>query len=363
MAFLLIFLCACSRKDEAPQEGPAREVSAIKVSRRDVPISIEFVGQTKGSVDAEVRARVSGVLTGIHFEEGREVKEGQLLYSIDPAPFKAKVSAEQGKLSEAETKLAKADSDLKRAKPLAAMKAISERDLDAAVAQYGAAQGAVDAAKGALESARIELGYCEITAPASGVIGLTKAKVGEFVGTAPNPVVLNTVSALDPINVRFALSEREYLYFANPTEKSRRAERRQLEMILADESVYPLKGEVKSLDREIDPKTGTIIVEASFPNPDLFIRPGQFAKVRTTAEIIRDAIVVPKQGLRQLQGQYQAFVIGPDNKIEVRNVKRGQVTADLQIIEEGLDDNDVIAIDGLQMLKAGMQVRPLLKES
>lgn len=362
---VLICISACGSGEKDTKAPAPLEINAMRASKADVPISMEFVGQTKGSVDAEIRARVEGVVTSIHFEEGKDVKENQLLYTIDAAPYQAAVAEAQGKLAEAETKLVKAESDLKRVRPLVQMKALSERDLDSAVAQQGAAKGSVDAAKAALDSANIQLGYCQIFSPVNGVIGMTKAKVGEFVGRAPNPIVLNTVSNLEPIHVQFSVNEKEYLYFARLKQKEisdgKEPVKRKLQMILADGSPHSDTGEVTSIGREIDPTTGSIAVEAAFPNPGRLIRPGQYAKVRAVAETMSGAITVPKRSLRELQGQFQVFVIKPDNTIEPRTVKLGTAVGDQQIIESGVSENEIVATDGLQRLRAGMAVNAKLE--
>ncbi len=351
----------CTKEEVKKVEAPAAEVVVAKVAKQDIPSVMEFVGQTKGSVDAEVRARVDGVLTGLKFEEGKPVKEGQLLYTIDPAPFEAKVAQAKGVLAQAETQLSKAKSDVGRLKPLAEMKAVSERQLDSAVAQEGAAQGSVDAAKASLESANIELGYTQISSPATGIIGISKAKVGEYVGKAPNPVVLNTVSSLDEIHVKFGLNEKEYLSVARARREKLDAgetpDKAVFELILADGSVHPDKGALAYLDREIDPQTGTIAVEAKFPNPHDLIRPGQYAKVRVTMGSKKDALVVPKRALRELQGQFLAFVVKSDNTVEQKTVGVGPAIGELQVVESGLAEGDTIVTDGIQKLKTGMAVK------
>ena len=355
----LLLLSACGNEKEPSVVSPI-VVKMQKVERGDVPIMKEFVGQTKGAIDAEIRARVEGVLTGVFFEEGKEVKAGQLLYTIDPAPFKAKVAEAMGTLTEAQTKLVKAESDLKRIRPLAEMKAVSERDLDAAIAQEGTARASVDAAKAAMESAEIQLSYCNINSPIDGVIGLSQAKVGEFVGRSPNPLVLNTVSKLDPINVRFAITEQDYIYFARLKQKEMEngnsETKRELELILADGSVYTEKGRVSSVNREIDPQTGSLTIEAAFPNPNKFIRPGQYAKVRSVVAISKGALLIPKRAIREMQGQYQVFVLKEDKTVDIRTIVAGVEFGELQAITSGLQEGDTIVTDGLQRLRVGTLV-------
>ncbi len=353
-------LSGCGGGEEKVKTASALEIAVTPVTRQDVSIMSEFVGQTKGAVDAEVRARVEGIVQQIHFAEGTEVKEGQLLYSIDQAPYKAKLAESKGRLAEAETLLTKAESDLKRIRPLAEMNAVSKKDLDAAIAQEGSARGGVEAARAAVESSEIELGYTQVTAPVSGLIGLSKAKVGEFVGKAPNPVVLNTVSQLDPIHVRFSVNEKEYLYFARQRAKNEGTgpPKRKLELILADGSKHIHIGEVASAESQIDPNTGTLTVEAAFPNAEKILRPGQFAKIRTTLETRTGALVIPKRAIRDLQGQSQVFVVNSDNSVEQKTVQIGPQVGDLQVIEEGLTEKEVIAVEGLQRLKTGMVIAP-----
>lgn len=346
----------CGSKEKV-SEAPKVEVGVVAVTKGDVPISMEFVGRTTGAVDAEVRARVEGVVEAIHFQEGTEVKEGQLLYSLDEAPLLAKVAEAKGSLAEALTRQDRADADLKRIKPLADINAVSKRELDAAIGQKGVADGAVDAAQAQLDAANIKLGYAKIKAPISGMIGLTKAKVGELVGSSPMNTTLNTVSQLDPTHVKFSVSEREYLYFAKLSQvEGPDREKRALELVLADGSVHPQRGEVVSLDRNVDTSTGAINVEASFPNPTKILRPGLFAKVRTIAEIRKGALLVPKRALKEIQGVYQAFVVNSDGVVDLRTVEVGVETGENRIVESGLQEGELVVVDGLQRVRTGQTV-------
>jgi membrane fusion protein (multidrug efflux system) len=360
IAFSSLAIFGCS--SDVPQDKPAPlTIQVVEAKRRDLPLSREFVGRTVGSIDADVRARVQGTLLEQHFEDGTEVKEGQLLYSIDPAPFVAKVAQAQGKLAEAKTKLVQAEADLARIKPLAAIDAVSKRELDMANATKGVAEGAVQAAQAQVEAAQIELGYAKVTSPVSGTIGISKVRVGEVVGSIPNSIVLNTVSKLEPIHAQFSLSEKEYLYFANLARlEGEERKKRQLTLILADGSVHPEKGEVVKVDRGVDVASGSIIVEAAFPNPGKFLRPGLFAKITTVAETRRDVILIPKRAIKEVQGTYQVFVIGVDGSVDPRLVQVGPTSGELQVVENGLNDGDAIAIDGIQKLRSGMKVQPKL---
>ena len=363
MAALLASCClalgGCGR--EAPTLPPL-EVTVLEVRPADYPIYLEMVGQTLGSVDIPIRARVDGVLEEMHFLEGRPVEKGQLLYVIDPQPYEARVVEAQGRLAEARTRLAKAQSDLERIRPLAAMDAVSQQDLDGAVAQYEAAQGSVQAAEAQVEQARLQLGYTRITAPVDGLIGITQAKVGEYVGRSPNPVVLNVVSRTDPIRVRFAVNEREYLRFRREFAARMQAlderadDRSTLQLLLADGSVHEYLGDVVSFDAAIDPGTGTFTLEADFPNPERIILPGQFARVRGVVDERRGALAVPQRAVMETQGLFQLAVVGEDGTVELRRVEMGPRLEKLWIVDSGLEPGERIALDGLQRLRTGMKV-------
>ena len=357
-----LLLSGCG-KDAPPSAPVAPEIPVVTVERRDVPRIMEFVGQTKGAVDAEIRARVAGQVESVEFAEGREVTAGQLLYTIDPAPFKAKEAEAKAHLAEAETRLGKAESDLRRIRPLAAINAVSKRDLDNALALEAAAKSGVDAAQAALEAVQIELGYTRITAPVSGTIGLSQAKVGEFVGQPPNPVVLATVSQLDPIHVRFAVNEKDYLYFARQGQRADQSgqprEKQQLRLVLADGSEHAESGELVSTDAAVSPVTGSLTVEASFPNPGKIVRPGQFAKIRVVAETLPQVVTIPARAIRDLQGQAQVIVITAQNIAEIRAVQLGVEFDGQRVVQSGLDGGERIATDGLNRIRAGLPVRPV----
>jgi membrane fusion protein (multidrug efflux system) len=312
-----------------------------------------------GLQDIAIRARVEGVLEAIHFKEGTYVKKGQLLYTIDPLPLKTKVAAQMSGVAQAQTMLAKAESDLKRIRPLAANNAVSQRDLDAAIAQRDAAQAAMEAAEANLESANIEFGYSLIKAPIDGIIGKTMAKVGDFVGRSPNPIVLNYISNIDEVVVEFFLSEQEYLHFARQrismksNGDSAEEESEKLSLILADQSIYPELGRLNFVDRQVDPSTGSILLQAIFPNPDKLLRPGQFARVKGRVFLVPQARIIPLKALNEIQGQYSVYIVNDSAKVELRQVKQGAIYQDYAVISEGLQGDEMVIIEGLQMVKSG----------
>ena len=360
VAFLAAGILAGTGCKEKPFKMPPPEVAVTPVIQRDTPITVEFVGQTKGFEDIDIRARVTGFLQSINFKEGAQVKKGDLLYTIDPREYQEKVAQAKGQLARAQTMLTNADIEVKRIKPLVAMFAVSQRDMDNAEARQGSAQGEVDAAKAHLAVEELNLSYTRMTSPINGIIGKTKAKVGEFVGLPPNPMILNTVSNVDPILVEFFLSEADYLwavktYGAQPADSPRALP---LELILADGSTLPDKGRVNFADREVDPKTGTILVQASFPNPEKIVRPGQFGRVRFVANVRKAALLLPQRAVQELQGSYQVWVVGPGNKAQIRPVKLGPKIGSLWVVEQGLAPGEQVILEGLTKVEPDMVVVP-----
>jgi len=362
VASLTFGVSACEKAE--PPAAPPLEVAVLEIVPGDFPIYLEMVGQTRGSVSIPIRARVDGVLEEIHFLEGRPVKKGQLLYVIDSSPYQSRVVEEEGRLAQARTNLAKTKSDLERIRPLAEIDAVSKQDLDAAVAQFEAAQGALQAAEAQVNQAKIERSYTRISAPVAGLIGLTQAKVGEYVGRSPNPVVLNSVSQTDPIRVRFSINEREYLRFRREFSSEmraldgQRAGKSELQLILADDTIHERGGKVVTFDATVDPTTGTLTLEADFPNPDRLVLPGQFARVRAVVEERKGALAVPQRAVMETQGLFQLAVVGGDGRVELRRVEMGPRVDKLWIVDSGLAAGDRIALEGLQRLRTGMQVKP-----
>jgi len=338
------------------------EVKVTKVVAKDVPITREWVGQTIGAVDIEIRARADGWLQGIYFKEGSEVREGTLLYKIDATELEQAVAEAQGNVASIKTLLAQAEDDVKRYTPLAEVGAVSKRDLEIAISTYEARKGELDAAMAALNIAQINLGYATITAPITGLIGISAARVGDFVGRPPNPVILNTISRIDSVHVRFSISEQEYLYLARKlgeTEKESTRKRRELEMVLADGSVYDQKGYVVFAQRQIDATTGTLQFEASFPNKTKILRPGQFAKIRAVVEERKGALVIPTRAMIELQGQFTVFVVDENNKVQLRVLKTSTTFGQFTVVDAGLMEGDRVIVEGMMKVKPDMVVAPV----
>jgi len=365
--FLLLLTSCGEEKKQGPP--PIPEITVVQVQQKDVPIYNEYVGQVYGYSDIPIRARVTGFLQGIYFNEGTKVSKGQLLYDIDPQEYEAKVATQESLLAEARTELAKSKSDLDRIKPLAEINAVSQSDLDAAQANYNASLAYVEAMKSNLRFAKINLGYCRIYSPIKGQIGKTKARVGEFVGQDPNPVILNTVSTVDTVRVEFFLTEADYLrlardYVENIGKENAGAIDREpdLQLILADGSRFKHLGILNFVNREVDPQTGSILVQTSFPNPERLLKPGQYAKVVVQMNLVKGALLIPQRCIVELQGQHSVFLVNKDNKVESRQIEAGETIGDMRIVKNGLKPGDKIVIDALQKIGTGLEIKPKLIE-
>ena len=356
-------------KEKTASDMPPPSVQVVEVIQQDIPVMEEFVGQTYGLFDIALQARVDGFLEGIFFEEGRRVKKGQLLYTIAPEPYEAKVAAAQGNVAEANTHLVKANSDLVRIKPLAEINAVSQSDLDAAVAQRDAAIGSLDAAKANLESANIELGFTRVYSPINGIIGKTEVYPGDYVGRGITNVVLNEVSRIDTILVNFHLPEEKYLEIfrfisqIDPDDIQENAPARGLTLILSDGSVYPEVGKIRFVNRQVNATTGTILLQASFPNTDMILRPGQFAKVQGVIENIQGGLLIPQRCVQELQGNYNVFVVNENDEIEFRQIEVSSTyETRFMIVSSGLAPGERVVYEGLQKVKSGTKVNPVLAD-
>jgi len=330
-------IAAC--KKEAPPPPPPPEVKVAPVVTRDVPIYIEAIGETRGSSEIEVRARVEGFVESVDFKEGSIVGKGQLLYRIDPRPFQASVAQARGVVAEAEAGLARAQQDVSRYEPLVAKNAISRQDYETSVQVKRAAEAALDAAKASLDRAQIDLSYTNVASPAAGLVGKTEVYPGTLVGRGQS-TLLTRISQIHDIHVRVSIPERDYLEYARRAEERRKtggAEvERAFELVLADGTVHPEKGKLVFVDRAVDAATGTILVEVAFPNPAGLIRPGQYGRVRVAIDERKGAILVPQRAVNELQGTYSVAVVKPDDTIDMRMVTAGARVGTRWVIVQGL---------------------------
>src|SRR5262245_21576892 len=348
---------ACA-KPAPPPPPPPPEVYVQAVAQRDVPVYLELVGQAKGYQDVDIRARVEGFLETVNFQEGSFVKRGDLLYTIDRKPLEAIVAEGKADQATAEARLAKASNDVNRYTPLVAKQAVSKQELDNALAEKDASTSQVAAARAQVEKATLDLGYTRVTSPITGLVGTTQVKPGNLVGRGES-TLLTTISQIDPVLFKVGVTEADYLRVARQVTasgKSSGGSREGIELTLADGTKYPQTGKVNTVERAVDPSTGTLGMELVFPNPQQILRPGQYGRVRILLDTKRGALLVPQRAVQELQSIYTVAVVDSGNKVAFRTVKVGQKVDSLWVVEDGLKAGEQIVVEGLQRIQDGMTV-------
>jgi membrane fusion protein (multidrug efflux system) len=407
LAVISLVSVSCGSKEQEKKAAPPVPVVVSTAIQKTVPIITEFTARADARDTVELRARVEAFLDGIHFDEGRVVKKGQVLFTLDKRKYEADletakaqlakaradlelardkvtVDVARAKVDQAKAQLGKADLDVNRLTPLAKEKAVPQQDLDDALvaqevgrsnleasrASYentvlnqkvstDQAQAAVLAAEASVKNAELNLSYCTITAPMEGLIGQRMVSVGNLVGRG-EPTLLAVLSALDPLRVSFGLSEAEYLRLVKRMGKSA-GNPVPLDMILADGTVYPHKGRVTIASRAVDEKTGTLTLVAEFRNPEGMIRPGQFARVRGAIDMVENAILIPQLAVMEEQSARTAYVVESDNKVALRTLVLGDRYENMVIVTEGLKPGERVITEGMQKVRAGMVVTPTEK--
>jgi membrane fusion protein, multidrug efflux system len=355
---VMLLINSCGKK--AVPVAAALEVPVTSVVQQDVRLESEYTGQTYGQSDIQINPRVDGVILSLNFKEGNLVSKGELLYTIDPLPYQAKVNEAAASLAEAQASQAKAKSDLDMIEPLAKINAVSQRELVAAKATYESAKAKIQAAEASLENAKIELGYCRITAPIAGLIGISKVRVGDYVRPGPGSV-LNTISDLGDMRVRFTISEQEYLRIVreiNKEDSQLKGAGQSISLKLSDGSLYPHTGKLSFADRQIDPTTGAMTLEAAFLNPEKLLRPGQYVKVLIVTDVRKSALLVPQRAVIEMQGISQVYLLGDSSKVQMKIITTGPTFKDAYIVEDGLAAGDKIAFGGTQLLRNGTVITP-----
>ncbi len=356
---ILVLFASCSRK--APQAGPAApEVLVTTVQPRDVPRVLERVATLDGFINANINAQVQGYMVSRDYKEGSVVKKGDLLFQIDPRPFEAALAQAKGTLAKDQANQAKADADEKRALDLFNKKVISDQERDTATAAAGSSRANVQADDAAVKQADLNLGYTKIASPIDGVAAISTAQVGDLVG--PSTGTLTTVSQTDPIKAIVTAGEGPFTDFISrhpdADERQRYVNSLEFELILGNGSVYPPKGKFYALDRNLDPKTGAIRYEVTFPNTGNNLRPGQFGKVRFVADMKKGAMVIPQEAVNELQGNFQVAVVDQNNKVSIRPVKMGERIDSLWEVTDGLKPGDKVVVQGVQKAREGSTVTP-----
>ena len=356
-ALTALSLGGCRKEAAVPPPPPV--VVVTEIATTNVPLHTEIIGQLDSPQNVEIRARVEAFVDKVLFTEGANVTEGTPLFRLDEKPFLQRLAAAKGALAEADAGLNKYQKDVERLKPLAAKKAIPLQDLDNAVASVEVGRASVLTAQARVESAQIDLGYCDVRAPISGLIGAKQVSVGELVGKG-QPTLMATMSTLDPIWFYCSVSEVEYL---KAEEKVRTTGRKIAELpvslLLADGTMHHGGGRFVFIDRAVDVKTGTLRVRAEFPNTEKLLRPGMFARIRVDLGVRPNSILVPERAVVELQGRNFVWVVGPDNKAGQRSIKVGEQVGGSWLVQEGLKAGERIVIEGLQKVREGSPVQPM----
>ncbi|MEW6273488.1 MAG: efflux RND transporter periplasmic adaptor subunit [Thermodesulfobacteriota bacterium] len=352
---LALVASACREVQPPPPQPP--DVLVAPVAQRDVPLYSEWVGTLEGYVNAEIRPKVQGYLLTQNYQNGSVVKEGQLLFQIDPRQFQAALDQAIGQLESAKAIYKKTQLDVARYTPLAAQGAVSQEELDNAVQQNEANKAAVFQAQANVEQARLNLDWTKVNSPIGGIAGINQAQIGDLVGPT---TVLTTVSTVDPIKVQFPISEQEYLRFAQRINHEAQtgqpdSDAPKLELVLANGSVYPHEGRFYAVNRQVDERTGTLLVQTVFPNPNNILRPGGYAKARAATQVVEGALVVPQRAVLDLQGTYQVYVVAGD-RASVRDVTPGPRSGSDWVITKGLEAGEQVIVEGLQKVRDGVIV-------
>ena len=411
-------LTACSSPPEAVPAPRPMAVTVAAVAQQDVPVHGQYVGQTEAVRTVEVRARVEGFLERQVAPDGADVKAGDLLFVIDPRPFEASlrqaqanVARNRAQLSQAEAALVQREAEVQQAQAnlerdlaqlenartqeqryrtllqqelvareqydqmrtnMTALQATVQADRAAfenAKAALGAARATIENARAAIradeavaDSARLQLGYTTIRSPLDGRMGRAEVRVGSLVGRSDS-TLLATVSTLDPMYVSFSVSEREALqvWRRRQAEMRARPDAAGITITLPDDSAYPQAGRLDFVDRAVDPRTGTLALRATFPNPERLLQPGQYVRLRVLLEERAGALLVPQAAVQESQGSASVFVVGPDQTVQARTVRVGPRFGTMWVVEEGVKPGEHVVVKGLQQIRVGMRVEPTLE--
>jgi len=360
---ILLLLTACAKKQGAPQVVAPMPVTVATVERRDVSLDGDWVATLDGFVNAQIQPQVSGYMIKQDYREGTIVQSGEVLFEIDPRPFQATLDQAEGQLAQARAQLGLADINVMRDTPLAKARAIAQSQLDNDVQQQAAQIAAVRTAEANVEQAQLNLGFTKVRSLVTGIAGRAMTQVGNLVSQS---TALTTVSQVNPIKVYFSISEQEYLGLSGRVKAGGKVDLLMsgntipLQLTLGDGNIYPYKGQIVFVDRQVNPQTGTIQIAGSFSNPQNLLRPGQFGRIKAETEVRHDALLIPQRAVNELQGSYQVAVVGSDNIVQIRSVVLGpQLGSDL-IITSGIKPNERVVTEGVSKLKDGMRVSPQL---
>src|SRR5256885_13961239 len=357
-------LAGCTGSTKAASTPPPAVVQVATVVQQDTPIYSEWVATLFRSINAQIQPRVAGYLIKQDYKEGSVVRKGQVLFEIDPRPFKAALDQAKAQLAQAEAQLGKASLDVERDTPLAQARAISQSQLDTEKQAKLGAEAAVRAAKANVEQAELNMEFTRVTSLVSGIAGIAQVQIGNLVG--PNSV-LTSVSQVDPIKAYFTVSEQEFTdfhrRFPTPERVEEQRKRIPLELLLADGSVYEQRGSISFADREVNTATGAIRIAGLFANPNNLLRPGGYGRGRASAKTQNGALLIPQRAVIELQGSYQVAVVGSDNKVSIRPVTVGERVGRMWIVTDGLKPGERVVVEGLMKVRDGAVVKAVPAES
>lgn len=359
-AVIALAAAGCKSALPAASGGAIPQVMVTKVVQKDVPTYMESVGTTEGFVNAKILPKVSGYLLKQNYKDGSHVQANQLLFEIDDRPYKAALDEALGNLAQVQAQLKQNQQDLARFTALYKAQVISKQQFQTQTQLTRATAAQVQSAQAAVETAKLNENWTKVFSPIDGIAAIAKAQVGDLVN---NTTLLTTVSQLNPIKVSFPISEKEYLGFAgrinvreNETPKNTDVP---FELILDNGTIYPHRGQFYAAGRQVDVQTGTIQIQATFPNTEDILRPGMYAKIRAETGVVNNAVLVPQSAVFEIQGQYEIATVGDDNKVTLRSVTPGKKYGDLWRIESGATPGETVVIEGVQKVKDGMEVKPV----
>ncbi|WP_313486442.1 efflux RND transporter periplasmic adaptor subunit [Pseudescherichia sp.] len=352
-------LSGCNDNSDGAKKAAAPEVSIYQVKAAPLAVTTELPGRTEAFRIAEVRPQVSGIILRRNFVEGADITAGQSLYQIDPATYQADYASAQGDLAKAQAAAKIAHLTVKRYQPLVGTQYISQQEYDTAIADAQQADAAVQAAKAAVETARINLAYTQVRSPINGRIGKSSVTEGALV-TNGQSTALATVQQLDPVYVDVTQSSNDFMRLKQAVEQGslqKNSDKTDVELITENGQRYPLKGTLEFSDVTVDESTGSITIRAVFPNPDHSLLPGMFVRARIDEGVQPTAILVPQQGVtRNARGDATVLLVNAKNQVESRNVVASQAIGDKWLITDGLKEGEKVIVSGLQRIRPGATV-------
>lgn len=349
---LMMGIAGCS-KNEQPQAA-AVAVKSMQVIKRDTPLVYDYTGFVEAQQEMNLVSQVSGQITGKYFNGGETVQAGQVLYSIDPRTYQANMLNAQANLANAKATLANAAMDAERYTRLYEQSAVSKQTMDNAIMQRDQAQASVNAMEALLRNAEIDMQETSVVAPFTGRIDTTALEVGNY--ATAGQTVLATISNTNPVFVKFSVAEPEYLKLSSAHDNNGQASLENLSIILSDGSTYELKGKVAEVNRGISDNTGTLTVRALFDNPQRKLLPGMFAHVQAIGGIRENALLIPQRAVVELMYKKFVYIIGDDNKVNMKEITVGPIVGRMYMVESGLDGSENIVVEGTSKLRQGSQV-------